>query len=76
MGWTEVVTTYVVAVGDLCVLWAMSEGATLCELCAVKIWSTLFSHQMTVFSKEPMENGPASITALIHVVAVQEELRR
>ena len=72
--WREVVPTNIIAVcyfgdcGAVAVVWAMGP---------FRLWhirSALFWSHVPIFSQEAMENGPASITTLVHVVTLHQEL--
>ena len=55
-------------------LWAVGKIAALVELRAMGVRSTFLGDHMSILGKEAMENSPSSITAFIHVVAVEQEL--
>jgi len=48
----------------------------LASLSSSFIWNTFLSDHMSMLSQEPIENSPASIASLIHIVALQHELGR
>lgn len=74
--WREVVTIDVVTLRNFCiwltvlVTWATSSLCSSCVRCA------LLSHESSIFCKKTVEDGPASIAAFIHIVALHHELRR
>jgi len=47
---------------------------TFVSLGLSSVWSAFFSNHVSVFSKETVEEWPATITAFIHVVACHHEL--
>jgi len=74
--WFVIISTHVVTFIYFGDRWTFFELWAALAFRLSLVWSTFLGHKMSIFLEKAVENGPATFTAFVHVVAIHNLLGR